>query len=167
MANEVTGGADNIQQGNYLRGATQIASPLMFMNGPLGTVARMGIGTYNLANEDGVRKTWNLASQRQYGRASLSGLGDLLNAGMAAEGISHIPNFLENAATRYGQGVVQDWGRARTLSRAINQGVRETPIQSTFEPIQYDIRDNITLYRANPVGRQRPTDPSKYGDTTG
>ena len=139
----------------------------MFMSGPLGIAARMGIGTYNLANKDGVRKTWNLASQGQYGRAALSGLGDLLNAGMAAEGISHIPNFLENAAIRYGQGAVQDWGRARTLSRAINQGVRETPIQSTFEPIQYDIRDNTTLYRANPVGRQRPTDPSKYGDTTG
>ena len=107
----------------------------MFMSGPLGIAARTGIGTYNLANKDGVRKTWNLASQGQYGRAALSGLGDLLNAGMAAEGISHIPSFLENAATRYGQGAVQNWGRARTLSRAINQGVRETPIQSTFKPI--------------------------------
>ena len=142
MTNEVTGGADNLRQGNYLRGATQIASPLMFMSGPLGIAARTGIGTYNLANKDGVRKTWNLASQGQYSRAALSGLGDLLNAGMAAEGISHIPNFLENAATRYGQGVVQDWGRARTLSRAINQGVRETELPITRRTISVNRSNN-------------------------
>ena len=58
---------------------------------------------------------------------------------MAAEGISHIPSFLKNTVTRYGQGAVQNWGRARTLSRAINQGVRETPIQSTFEPKILDL----------------------------
>ena len=114
----------------------------MFMSGPLGIAARTGIGTYNLANKDGVRKTWNLASQGQYGRAALSGLGDLLNAGMAAEGISHIPNFLENAATRYGQGVVQDWGRARTLSRAINQGVRETELPITRRTISVNRSNN-------------------------
>lgn len=56
-----------------------------------------GQGIYGLANKDGVRKTVNLIKSGNYGRAALSGAGDVLNAAMILPGA----NFLGSAA-KYG-----------------------------------------------------------------
>ena len=56
-----------------------------------------GQGIYGLANENGVRKTVNLIKSGDYGRAALSGAGDVLNASMILPGAK----FLRNAA-KYG-----------------------------------------------------------------
>ena len=140
MANEVAEGADNLRQGNYLRGTAQVLSPLMFMSGPVGITARAGIGTYNLANENGVRKTWDLLQQGRYGRAALSGAGDILNGLLTVEGYSKVPQLLENVAARYGTGAARRWGQGRTISRAFNEGIKETQLgPTTFEPKVLDL----------------------------
>ena len=56
-----------------------------------------GQGIYGLANENGVRKTVNLIKSGDYGRAALSGAGDVLNASMILPGAK----FLGNVA-KYG-----------------------------------------------------------------
>jgi hypothetical protein len=58
----------------------------MFGSGVAGNIARAGIGSYNLLNEDGVRKTYKYINNGDYGNAAVSGLGDILNAGMAIHG---------------------------------------------------------------------------------
>ena len=45
-----------------------------------------GQGIYGLANKDGIRKTVNLIKSGNYGRATLSGIGDALNAAMVLPG---------------------------------------------------------------------------------
>ena len=56
-----------------------------------------GQGIYGLTNKDGVRKTVNLIKSGNYGRATLSGVGDALNAAMVLPGAK----FLGSAA-KYG-----------------------------------------------------------------
>ena len=85
MVHETSEGADDIRNGNYLRGTVKMASPLLFMSGPVGTGTRFVTGLYNLASEDGLQKTGELMDQGRYGRAALSGLGDALNLGMTME----------------------------------------------------------------------------------
>ena len=54
---------------------------------PFNASARAAYGLYNLVNQNGIKKTYNLSSQGQYGKAVLSGVGDLLNVGMSLEGL--------------------------------------------------------------------------------
>ena len=95
MASQMQEGAENLQKGNYLKGSAQLATPLMFGEGLIGTAARTAGGLYGLANEEGVRKTYNLARQGNYGRAALSAAGDLFNAGMAYTGINEAKPYLK------------------------------------------------------------------------
>lgn len=71
-----------------------------------------GQGIYGLANKDGVRKTVNLIKSGDYGRAALSGAGDVLNAAMV------IPEarFLGNVA-KYGT-------KSAIAGDMLNQSVR-------------------------------------------
>lgn len=98
LANIITGGqssilkdgAQNIKNGNYIQGVSQLASPAMFGSGLVGNIARAGIGGYNLVNKDGIQKTAKYINNGQYSKAVASGAGDLLNAGMAFHGGSQL-----------------------------------------------------------------------------
>lgn len=57
-----------------------------FMLVPWNNGAAVVAGGIGLADENGVRKTYNLLSDRQYGKAALSGAGDVLNGAMAFAG---------------------------------------------------------------------------------
>ena len=86
MAGSLRDGAQNLTKGNYLQGISQLATPAMFGSGIAGNIARAGVGSYNLFNKNGVRKTYNHITNQEYGNAAVSGLGDILNAGMAIHG---------------------------------------------------------------------------------
>lgn len=86
MAGSLREGAQNLTKGNYIKGISQLATPAMFGSGVAGNIARAGIGSYNLLNEDGVRKTYKYINNGDYGNAAVSGLGDILNGSMAIHG---------------------------------------------------------------------------------
>lgn len=79
-------GAQNLTKGNYIKGISQLATPAMFGSGVAGNIARFGVGSYNLLNKDGVRKTYKYVNNGDYGNAAVSGLGDILNGSMAIHG---------------------------------------------------------------------------------
>ena len=61
----------------------------------------------NLADENGVRKTYNLLSNGQYGKAALSGVVGLFNAAMVGEGgrpiLNNIAERANNLSSKLGQ----------------------------------------------------------------
>ena len=122
-------GAQDLQNGKYLEGTTKLLSPAMFGSGIGGIAARSGIGGYNLFNKNGVRKTYNLFNQGNYGEGALSLLGDAFNAAMATEGLGSISNALK------GTSGYRNW----RLANAINKGVKENAV--------------ITAYNRNPVAK--------------
>lgn len=81
-----------------------------------------GQGIYGLANENGVRKTANLIKSGNYGRAALSGAGDVLNAAMILPGAK----FLGSAA-KYGL-------KSTVAGDMLGQNVRNAALE-TSEPL--------------------------------
>lgn len=59
FASQMAKGGEQLRNGDYVRGAINMASPLMLGSGVVGDAARTLFGAWNLADEDGVRKTWN------------------------------------------------------------------------------------------------------------
>lgn len=75
MAGSLREGAQNLTKGNYIKGISQLATPAMFGSGIAGNIARAGVGSYNLLNEDGVRKTYKYINNKEYGNAAYHGNG--------------------------------------------------------------------------------------------
>ena len=105
MYSSVSEGADNISKGNYVKGAAQMATPVMF--GPaestVANLTRLGVGAYDLLSKNGVQKTYNLAKQGNWTGAAQSAAGDALNLGMTLGGSYNlgkynIPSFIQQAA---------------------------------------------------------------------
>ncbi|MDD7757047.1 MAG: hypothetical protein PUJ51_21585 [Clostridiales bacterium] len=92
---QFTKGALTVLSLPYLSAAAAGAYGYGTSLGARGLFAAQGIR--GLANENGVRKTANLIKSGNYGRAALSGAGDVLNAAMILPGA----NFLGSAA-KYG-----------------------------------------------------------------
>ena len=140
MASQVTKGADEFRNGNYVKGTFEIASPMMFGTGALGTAARSVIGTYNLLNSEGIAKTIDLAKQGRYGRAALSGLGDTFNLAMSSEGWSPAAKFINKAMTLYNSPLTGKWTtigsqqyRLSPAAGANRIAVERTPTSEIFE----------------------------------
>ena len=70
---------------------------LMFAGSAGKEAAFAPLGLMNLVDNNGVRKTYRLAKEGNYAGAVMSGLGDLLNTGMAISGINKLA-FLKNTA---------------------------------------------------------------------
>ena len=100
-----------------------------------------GQGIYGLANENGVRKTVNLIKSGDYGRAALSGAGDVLNASMILPGAK----FLGSAAK---------YGLKPAVARDIlRQNVRYTPQNGKLFYNNETIPENripVGAYRQSP-----------------
>ena len=152
-------GAQDLQNGKYLEGTTKLLSPAMFGSGIGGIAARSGIGGYNLFNKNGVRKTYNLFNQGNYGEGALSLLGDAFNAALATEGLGSISNTLK------GTSGYRNWRLAREINQAIKNNKPNIEVPNSTK---YNISDNITLYRANPTNIKNPSyKGERYGDTSG
>ena len=100
-----------------------------------------GQGIHGLANENGVRKTANLIKSGDYGRAALSGAGDILNAAMVLPGAK----FLGKAA-KYGL-------KPAVTGDMLRQNVRYTPQNGKLFSNNETIPENripIGAYRQSP-----------------
>ena len=87
MASQLQEGAEQLADGEYWKGAMNLAAPVAFFGeGPLANLTRMAYGTTKLSEEDGVMKTLGYLNDGNYGRAALSTAGDLMNAGLAVYG---------------------------------------------------------------------------------
>ena len=88
MYSAVNQGTKNLAKGNYIEGAAQTATPIMF--GPaesaVANLTRLGVGAYDLLSKNGVQKTYNLANQGDWSKAAKSVAGDALNLGMTLGG---------------------------------------------------------------------------------
>lgn len=126
MLSPVQEGAKDMQNGQYTKGIAKMATPIMF--GPaestVANLTRLGVGAYDLANENGVRKTWRLANNGDWSGAAKSAAGDALNLGMTLGGgynfgKYNIPSFVQQAA-RNGNNTA----RSYLISKELNQNVR-------------------------------------------
>ena len=126
MLSPVQEGAKDMQNGQYVKGTAKMATPIMF--GPaestVANLTRLGVGAYDLANENGVRKTWRLAKQGNWSWAAKSAAGDALNLGMTLGGgynfgKYNIPSFVQQAA-RNGNNTA----RSYLISKELNQNIR-------------------------------------------
>ena len=126
MLSPVQEGAKDMQNGQYVKGAAKMATPIMF--GPaestVANLTRLGVGAYDLANENGVRKTWRLANNGDWSGAAKSAAGDALNLGMTLGGgynlgKYNIPSFVQQAA-RNGNNTA----RSYLISKELNQNIK-------------------------------------------
>ena len=126
MLSPVQEGAKDMQNGQYTKGIAKMATPIMF--GPaestVANLTRLGVGAYDLANENGVSKTWRLANNGDWSGAAKSAAGDALNLGMTLGGgynfgKYNIPSFVQQAA-RNGNNTA----RSYLISKELNQNVR-------------------------------------------
>ena len=126
MYSAVDQGADNLAKGNYLEGAAQMATPIMF--GPaksiVANLTRLGVGAYDLLSKNGVQKTYNLAKQGNWSGAAKSAAGDVLNLGMTLGGgynlgKYNIPSFVQQAA-RNGNNTA----RSYLINKQLNQNIK-------------------------------------------
>jgi hypothetical protein len=79
-------GWNNIKNGKYFTGASEILSPLMFGENAWNKVAQGIYGGIHLLNKNGIPKTWEEIKKGNYGRAALSGAGDALNLLLLRQG---------------------------------------------------------------------------------
>ena len=126
MYSVVDQGAKNIAKGNYLEGAAQMATPIMF--GPakstVANLTRLGVGAYDLLSKNGVQKTYNLAKYGNWLGAAKSAAGDALNLGMTLGGgynfgKYNIPSFIQQAA-KNGNNTAKSY----LISKELNQNVK-------------------------------------------
>ena len=126
MYSAVDQGTKNLAKGNYLEGAAQTATPIMF--GPaestIANLTRLGVGAYNLLSKNGVRKTLRLANNGDWTGAAKSAAGDALNLGMTLGGgynlgKYNIPSFVQQAA-RNGNNTA----RSYLISKELNQNIK-------------------------------------------
>ena len=76
---------------------------------------RLALGTYNLLNEDGVRKTYNRFNNGEYGAGTMSLLRDALNLAMAGEGstaLKPIINIGGSVIKNKGFAIVNPYGNS-------------------------------------------------------
>lgn len=127
MYSLVSEGADNISKGNYVKGAAQMATPVMF--GPaestVANLTRFGVGAYDLLNDNGVRKTYKLARKGDWSGATQSAAGDALNLGMTLGGgynlgKYNIPSFIQQSAKNG-----NNTARSYLISKELNQNVKD------------------------------------------
>ena len=117
---QFTKGALTVLSLPYLSAAAAGAYGYGASLGARGLFAAQGI--HGLANENGVRKTANLIKSGNYGKAALSGAGDVLNAAMILPGAK----FLGNGA-KYGL-------KSIVAGDMLEQGIRNAEL-TTSEPL--------------------------------
>ena len=179
MYSAVNQGTKNLAKGNYLEGAAQTATPIMF--GPaesaVANLTRLGVGAYDLLSKNGVQKTYNLAKQGDWSKAAKSVAGDALNLGMTLGGgynlgKYNIPSFVQQAA-RNGNNTA----RSYLISKELNQNIKNfdgTVGEEYFQQlpngrwaIKGQILPNKNLYVNTPKATRYQFDSPTYQMYTG
>lgn len=136
---QFTKGALSVLSLPYLSAAAVGAYGYGASLGARGLFAAQGI--HGLANENGVRKTANLIKSGDYGRAALSGTGDVLNAAMILPGAK----FLGSVA-KYGL-------KPAVVGDMLGQNIRYVPQSGKFFYNNETIQENripVGAYRQSP-----------------
>jgi len=115
-------GWENILNGKYFTGAAEVLSPLMFGESAWNKVAQGAYGGIQLLNENGIPKTWREIKEGNYGRAALSGVGDLFNTALIIPGLNLIGNNKQVKNIR--------------LARELNRDIRNTTNLGGYSDIE-------------------------------
>ena len=140
---------------------------LMFAGSAGKEAAFAPLGLMNLVDKNGVRKTYRLAKDGNYTGAIMSGLGDLLNAGMAISGINKLA-FLKNTAKNIvktpAKDVVNDLRNLKnqSLSKSNTRVFKHNNINYIVDNDVDDIIMGNYLANTNGVGKHIEWYPEKY-----
>ena len=166
MYSAVDQGTKNLAKGNYLEGAAQTATPIMF--GPaesaVANLTRLGAGAYDLLSKNGVQKTYNLAKQGNWTGAAKSAAGDALNLGMTlGDGYNlskyNISSFIQQSAKNG-----NNTARNQLISKELNQNVKDFDGRWA---IKEQILPNKNLYVDTPKAIRYQFDSPTYQMYTG
>ena len=179
MYSAVDQGTKNLAKGNYLEGAMQTATPIMFgpVESTVANLTRLGVGAYDLLSKNGVRKTLRLANNGDWAGAAKSAAGDALNLGMTLGGgynfgKYNIPSFVQQAAKNG-----NNTARSYLISKELNQNVKNfdgTVGEEYFQQlpngrwaIKGQILPNKNLYVNTPKATRYQFDSPTYQMYTG
>ena len=121
-ASQMEHGADQIRQGDYVKGGFNMVAPLLFAKGPVGNVLRLLYGGYHLANDEGIPKTVREFSNGNYGRGAVSLVGDVVNGVLAGSGLYGTANNIRNYAAQLGNQTA----KASIIAQELNNSIRGT-----------------------------------------
>lgn len=85
-------GVQAIANKDYKTAGEEALKTILPMDNVLGHSANLALGIDQLVNENGIRKAYNHLENGEYGKAALSGAGDILNGLMAGYGAKGISN---------------------------------------------------------------------------
>ena len=138
------------------------------MNNVIGHAAGLALGAYQLGNKEGIPKTYNFLKNRQYGRAALSGLGDVFNAAMAGIGTKGVYGDLSNGYTKFMEGQIPQWLRNTSLWHNLTAQHRVKRAYNTVSDLmdqfsknsrsEYDAANKI---QTSPIFQYRINEPIK------
>lgn len=156
--------AKDWKNGKYLNSILGFGSPMFWGSGPLGNVYRTAFGTYHLANEEGVPKTYREFMAGNYGNAAKSLAGDAFNALIATHGVKGLYGDALWGMSDYGTNAMRNFARPRIVANAIAGDVRETgrPLISLERAAMADA-NNVR----NELGRKPYESEAAYRGTQG
>lgn len=138
------------------------------MNNIIGHAAGLALGAYQLGNKEGIPKTYNFLKNGQYGRAALSGLGDVFNAAMAGIGVKGVYGDLSNGYTKFMEGQIPQWLRNTSLWHNLTAQHRLNRAENTAKDLrkQFNINSQSEYDAAkkiyeSPVFQYRVNEPIK------
>ena len=138
------------------------------MDNIIGRTAGLTLGAYQLGNKEGIPKTYNFLKNRQYERAALSGLGDVLNAAIAGIGAKGVYGDLSNGYTKFMEGQIPQWLRNTSLWHNLTAQHRVNRAYNTTKDLYKQFKINaqserdaaIKIYKS-PVFQYRVNGPIK------
>lgn len=146
-------GTQAIINKDYKTIGNETLKTILPMNNIIGRMAGLTLGAYQLGNKEGIPKTYNYLKNKQYGRAALSGLGDVFNATMAGIGAKGLYGDLSNSYTKFMEGEVPQWLRNTSLWHNVTAEHRVNRAYKTVKDLrnqftknaksEYDIADKI------------------------
>ena len=140
---------------------------LMFAGSAGKEAAFAPFGLMNLVDKNGVRKTYRLAKDGNYAGAVMSGLGDLLNAGMAISGINKLAslrNTAKNVVKTPTKNTVNDLRNLKnqSLGKSNTRVFKHNNINYIVDNDIDDITMGNYLANTNGVGKHIEWYPEKY-----
>lgn len=151
-------GVEDIKNGKYITGVSELASPLMFGENAWNNVAQSIYGGVHLLNDNGVRKTWNEIKNGNYGSAALSGAGDLFNLVLTGVGGNQVYNSALDQLARRGN----NWARAKQFSNTLDSltptvSSRSVAVENNGGAPVYSLYDEF----GTPIGDLITTDANR------
>lgn len=161
-------GTQAIINKDYKTIGNETLKTILPMNNIIGHAAGLALGTYQLGNKEGIPKTYNFLKNGQYGRAALSGLGDIFNAAMAGIGTKEVYGDLSNSYTKFMEGQIPQWLRNTSLWHNLTAQHRLNRAENTAKDLKKQFKINSQSERIaakkiyeSPVFQYRVSEPIK------